>query len=70
MTIEQLNEKAIKKLAWMSEYEKSLNRRSVVEGYLFRVASGSEPLPDRDKCRELAIKLGVPESWTNGADIN
>ena len=52
-----------KKLEWMREYELSLNRRAKVEGYLFEAARGFKSLPDKNKCRELAINLGVPDSW-------
>lgn len=48
---------------WLRDYEKSLNRRAQVEQELFDVANGKRPLPDRDKCRELALRLGVPDDW-------
>lgn len=35
--------------------------RVPVEEELLRIAAGKHPLPDRDKCRELALKLGIPE---------
>lgn len=41
----------------------SLTRRVVVENYLLKASDGRKPLPDADKCRELAIKLGVPTDW-------
>lgn len=37
-----------------------LNRRASVEAYLLDCAQGKRPLPDANKCSELAIKLGVP----------
>lgn len=37
-----------------------LNRRVTVEAYLLDCAAGKRPLPDASKCRELALKLGVP----------
>ncbi|MCP1675495.1 hypothetical protein J2T57_002645 [Natronocella acetinitrilica] len=40
-----------------------LNRRASVEAQLFSMASGKSPLPDADKCRELALKLGVPDAY-------
>ena len=40
---------------------KSLQRRVAVERYLWDAVAGAKPLPDKEKCRELAIKLGVPE---------
>lgn len=39
---------------------KELRRRVKVEQYLFDAAGGKEPLPDAEKCRELAKTLGVP----------
>lgn len=41
----------------------SLNRRAAVEQYLFNAAAGKSPLPDANKCRELAIRLGVPSEF-------
>lgn len=38
----------------------SLNRRVKVENYLLSAAAGKRPLPDAQKCRELAYQLGVP----------
>lgn len=35
--------------------------RVPVEEELLRIAAGKLPLPDRDKCRDLALKLGIPE---------
>src|SRR5262249_7733845 len=37
------------------------NRRVSVEQRLLDAASGKKPLPTREECRELAMKLGVPE---------
>ena len=48
---------------WQHDYEQSLNRRVQVEQELFDVANGKRPLPDREKCRELGLRLGVPEEW-------
>jgi hypothetical protein len=39
-----------------------LNRRVAVEARLLATAEGKRPPPDRDECRALAYKLGVP-SW-------
>lgn len=44
-------------------YPKELNRRVEVENELLMAASGKAPLPDREKCRELAMRLGVPDCW-------
>ena len=44
----------------MRLYEKSLKRRVEVEELLFDMARGKVPLPTQEQCREMAIKLGVP----------
>lgn len=36
-----------------------LNRRATVENYLFQAAAGQKALPDAEKCKELALRLGV-----------
>lgn len=38
----------------------AMNRRATVESYLIDVYAGKRPLPDREKCMELALKLGTP----------
>lgn len=38
----------------------SLSRRVTVEQVLLDCANGKRPTPDRDECRILAYKLGVP----------
>lgn len=38
----------------------ALNRRAIVEQYLFDCASGKRPLPDAERCRRMALKLGIP----------
>lgn len=37
-----------------------LNRRVAVENELLAIAAGQKPLPDSEKCRQLAYKLGIP----------
>lgn len=37
-----------------------LNRRAIVEQYLFDCAKGKRPLPDAERCRRMALKLGIP----------
>ena len=52
----------IKNRWWLLTHaSKALNRRAVVERYLWNAAAGKQPLPDADKCRELALKLGMPD---------
>lgn len=41
-----------------------LNRRVEVEQILFNCAAGKQDLPDKDQCRELALRLGVPDEIT------
>ncbi len=36
-------------------------RREPVEAYLMRAAKGLLPLPDKDKCTDMAKQLGVPD---------
>jgi len=48
---------------WLGDYEKSLNRRAQVEQELLDIANGKAPMPSREACREMALKLGVPEKW-------
>lgn len=47
---------------------KELNRRASVESFLIGCAQGKNTLPDADKCRELAIKLGVPDAYRTKGD--
>jgi len=42
-------------------YAKSLNVRVKVENELWQVALGTTELPTREKCREWAQRLGIPE---------
>ena len=41
----------------------AIKRRVRVENYLHKAAAGKEPLPNAQKCRELAVDLGVPTDW-------
>jgi hypothetical protein len=40
-----------------------LNRRAKVEQELWDAANGKAPLPDQEKCRDLAVRLGVPDEF-------
>lgn len=53
-------------VAWMREYEKSLNERAKVEQELFDCANGKAPLPSKEQCRQWALRLGVPSEWGRG----
>lgn len=37
-----------------------INRRAKVELYLWDVYFGTKLLPDAEKCKELALDLGIP----------
>ena len=45
--------------AVLEAYRLSLNARVKIENELFAMADGKLPLPDAQKCRELAIRLGT-----------
>ncbi len=54
----------LKARCWIIRNSDDAIKRSVkVENYLFKAASGKEPLPDAEKCRELAYTLGTPTEW-------
>jgi len=40
-----------------------LNRRVEIENKLLSIASGKSPIPTRDECRVLALKLGTPKKF-------
>lgn len=46
-------------IMFMAGYE-ALARRVEVEKELFDMAFEKKPLPDKNKCRQLANKLGMP----------
>lgn len=53
--------KQLKARWWLlRNHGKSLQKRVAVERYLYNCVEGKNPLPDKDKCRELANKLGMP----------
>lgn len=56
-------ERFVGRWRWMRAYEISLNRRAEVEQELWDCSHGKRPLPDAGKCRELALRLGVPDEW-------
>ena len=43
----------------------ALNRRVKVERYLWDAVGGKQPLPDKEKCREMALTLGIPTEYRN-----
>jgi hypothetical protein len=44
----------------LRNHGKSLNRRAVVEQFLWDCFHGKRPLPDKEACKHLALHLGVP----------
>lgn len=40
-----------------------LKRRVAVEQYLFDCVDGKRPLPDKETCRLIALKLGTPSEY-------
>lgn len=48
------------------DYWKALNRRVEIEQILLEMAAGKQPLPTREDCFVLAMKLGTPkEHWSD-----
>ena len=48
----------------ISRHGKELNRRVTIENELLAIAKGDAPLPTKDQCRVMALKLGTPvEYW-------
>lgn len=52
-------------LVWKN-IPKFMNRRVKVESYLLEAAAGKKPLPDAQKCRELALLLGNGTNESGG----
>ncbi len=52
-----------KKLEWIKEYEQSMKNRVKVENMLWDSFHGLRELPTKEECQEMAILLGVPDSW-------
>lgn len=48
------------RLAYFMAGADAMNRRVKVEQHLLDCANGKQPLPDANKCRELALYLGTP----------
>lgn len=49
---------------------KALNRRVAVEAELWNVAAAKLPPLTPDRCRALALELGVPEDFSKRAGLN
>ena len=41
-----------------------LNRRAAVEQEIWHAANGKTPMPDREKLKQWALQLGVPEEFS------
>lgn len=48
-------------LATVEMFGKSLNTRAAVEQEMWNIVKGKAPLPDVEKCRDWARRLGIPE---------
>jgi hypothetical protein len=55
--------KAIWRLRNLRNGYHELNRRAKVEQELWNVVNGKAPLPDQEKCRDWALRLGVPDEF-------
>jgi hypothetical protein len=53
----------------MRMLEKALNRRVAVENEMWNCICGKHELPDKNKLKEWAIKLGVPEENTSKGGV-
>ena len=51
-----------------------LNRRVGIESYLLQCYEGKKPLPNKEVCRWLALRLGTPQEhwddWLKGKPPN
>lgn len=56
--------KAVARYRFLLSHGKELNRRVTIENTLLAMATGKQPLPDKEACRILGLKLGTPvELW-------
>lgn len=46
-----------------AEHDKDLNCRVSVETRLLATARGKKPPPDAFECKEMALKLGIPDEY-------
>ena len=64
MLIPRVAVKSVSKLTSLLDSSEKIgsmiNRRVTVESQLWDMYQGKKELPDREKCREMALKLGVP----------
>lgn len=53
------------KYRWLfiRDHGAELNRRVEIENQLAQMGAGNKPLPDKDQCRILALKLGTPKKY-------
>ena len=50
-------------LLGFKNYPKELNRRANVEQELWNCYHGKSPLPDKNQCKDWALRLGVPDCF-------
>ena len=48
------------RLRHLNAYAKELNDKAAVEQQMWWAIGGTRPMPDKEKLREWALKLGVP----------
>ena len=56
----------------LANHSEELNRRVDIENELLLISQGKLPLPSREDCKIMALKLGTPkqywkDSWRNRA---
>ncbi len=51
------------RIRFLMNHGNELNRRVEIENILGQIATGKRPLPDREQCRVLALKLGTPKEY-------
>ena len=65
VAIKAFNMRFTARLRLIINHGEELNRRVEIENHLLEVAAGKKPLPDRNTCRILALRLGTPKaSWS------
>ncbi len=63
--------RGLSRLRLIFRHGAELNRRVAVEKELLDMAAGKIPLPDREQCRIMALKLGTPRQyWPAGGQVS
>ncbi len=45
------------------DHAAGLNRRAAVEQEMWHCVNGKQPMPDKEKLRDWALRLGVPDEF-------